>query len=58
MYFCRTLTDTSFANIGKILGKKDHTTIIYGFNKINEEIANNVELKNKIEDIGKKIASS
>ena len=58
MYFCRTLTDTSFANIGKILGKKDHTTIIYGFNKINEEIANNVELKNKIEDIKKKIASS
>ena len=30
MYLCRELTDTSFTNIGKLLGKKDHTTIIHG----------------------------
>ena len=55
MYLCRELTDTSFTNIGKLLGKKDHTTIIHGFNKISAEIKTNEELKNKIDIITKKI---
>ena len=55
MYLCRELTDTSFTNIGKLLGKKDHTTIIHGVKKIEEEVKNNEELKNKIDIIKKKI---
>ncbi len=55
MYLCRELTDTSFTNIGKLLGKKDHTTIIHGYNKITAEIKDNEELKNKIDIITKKI---
>lgn len=55
MYLCRELTDTSFTNIGKLLGKKDHTTIIHGVNKITEEIKTNEELSNKIDIIRKKI---
>lgn len=58
MYLCRELTDTSFSSIGKILGKKDHTTVIHGVNKINEEIMNNDDLKNKIDSIKKKIISA
>lgn len=58
MYLCRELTDTSFSNIGKLLGKKDHTTVIHGVNKISEEIVNNEDLKNKIDVIKKKIISS
>ncbi|MCM1263634.1 MAG: chromosomal replication initiator protein DnaA [Butyrivibrio sp.] len=58
MYLCRELTDTSFSSIGKILGKKDHTTVIHGVNKINEEIVNNEDLKNKIDSIKKKIISA
>ena len=58
MYLCRELTDTSFANIGKLLGKKDHTTIIHGVNKIVDEINSNEDLKNKIEVIKKKINPS
>ena len=58
MYLCRTLTDTSFANIGKILGNKDHSTIMHGYNKISEDIMNNEDLSNKVEAIKKKIASS
>ncbi len=58
MYLCRELTDTSFTNIGKLLGKKDHTTIIHGFNKISAEIKTNEELKNKIDIITKKINPS
>ncbi|MCM1086524.1 MAG: chromosomal replication initiator protein DnaA [Muribaculaceae bacterium] len=55
MYLCRDLTDTSFSSIGKLLGKKDHTTVIHGVNKITEEIAGNGELSAKVEDIRKKI---
>lgn len=58
MYLCRDLTETSYINIGKILGKKDHTTIIHGVKKITEEISTNEELRNKIDVIRKKINPS
>lgn len=55
MYLCRELTEASFTNIGKLLGKKDHTTIIHGVKKIEEEIRMNDDLRNKVETIKKKI---
>ena len=55
MYLCREMTDTSLVNIGKLLGKKDHTTVLHGVNKIGEEISTNKELANKIDIIKKKI---
>ncbi len=58
MYLCRELTATSYVNIGKILGKKDHTTIIHGVNKITAEMKANEELKNKVDIIIKKINPS
>ena len=58
MYLCRQLTDVSYINVGKILGKKDHTTIIHGDKKITEDIKTNEELKNNIETIIKKINPS
>ena len=58
MYLCREMTETSLQNIGKILGKKDHTTIIHGVEKIKEDMENNEELRNKIEIIKKKINPS
>jgi len=58
MYLCRELTETSYVNIGKLLGKKDHTTVIHGVNKITNELQNNDELKNKIDVIIKKINPS
>lgn len=58
MYLCRKLTDTSQTNIAKILGKKDHTTVINGVDKITAELERNEELRNKIEIIQKKIIPS
>lgn len=58
MYLCREMTDVSFTNIGKLLGKKDHTTVIHGFNKISEELKTNEELSNKLDIIRKKINPS
>ena len=58
MYLCREYTDISLQNIGKILNKKDHTTIMHGINKIEERIATDEELRNKIDIIKKKISPS
>ena len=49
------MTDTSLVNIGKLLGGKDHSTVLHGVNKITEEIPVNKELANKIDIIKKKI---
>ena len=58
MYLCRELTATSYVNIGKLLGKKDHTTVMHGVKKITGEMAVNEELKNKVDIIIKKINPS
>ena len=58
MYLCRKLTNESLQNIGKALGKKDHTTVIHGIDKITFEVANSEEMKNKIDIIKKKINPS
>ena len=56
MYLCRKMTDASLKNIGALLGKRDHTTIINGQKKIEEELkGNNSSVKNNIDIIMKKI---
>ncbi len=55
MYLCHILTDSSYAVIGKALGKKDHTTVLHGCNKIEDELKNNEELQSKIDAILKKL---
>ena len=56
MYLCRKMTDVSLKNIGMLLGKRDHTTIINGEKKIEAELkANNASIKNNIDIITKKI---
>ena len=55
MYLCRHILDISLANVGKVLGKKDHTTVIHGIEKIEKELLTNEDLKNKIDIIKKKI---
>ncbi|MDO4514214.1 MAG: chromosomal replication initiator protein DnaA [Lachnospiraceae bacterium] len=55
MYLCREICDLSLSNIGKILGKKDHTTVIHGINKVTEEMVDNEELRKRIDTIRKKI---
>ena len=56
MYLCRKMTDTSLKHIGSLLGKRDHTTIINGHNKIEAELkTNNASIKNNIDIIMKKI---
>ena len=56
MYLCRKMTDASLKNIGNLLGKRDHTTIINGEKKIETELkSNSSSIKNSIDIITKKI---
>lgn len=56
MYLCRDcINDISLKNIAEFLGKKDHTTIMHGISKIENEIENDYKLKNNIEIIKKKL---
>ena len=55
MYLIRTMTETSLKAIGVILGGKDHSTIKYGVEKINNEIKTDETLSNTVTIIKKKI---
>ena len=55
MYMIREHTTTSLDNIAKMLNKKDHTTILHGCKKIENEMLKNPDIKNKIDIIKKKM---
>ncbi len=56
MYLCRKLTDISLQAIAKSLGKKDHTTVLHGINKIEEDLLSDEQLKNTVDVLIKKIS--
>lgn len=58
MYLCRHMTESTFQMIAAYLGKKDHTTVIHGVEKIEEKIKTDEDLRNKIETIQKKLTPS
>jgi chromosomal replication initiator protein len=48
MYLLREILGMSYPSIGEKLGKRDHTTAIYAYNKLSEEIEKNQNLNQKI----------
>ncbi len=58
MYLLRDMLDLSFPFIGDKLGKRDHTTAMYAFEKINQEINKNTGLNHKILMIKEKLVKS
>ena len=62
MYLCKQLTPASLKEIASKLGKKDHSTIVHGIRKIEEDLeaekqANKNELSLKLDVITKLISS-
>lgn len=57
MYLCRQLTDYSLTDIGKILGNRDHSTILHGCDKIAKDIEKDSSLHNTTDVLIKKITS-
>lgn len=55
MYLCRKMTTDSLQSIGHTLGKKDHTTIIHGEKKINDDLKRDENLQKTIDILIKKI---
>lgn len=55
MYLCRKLTDFSLSDIGKIMGNRDHTTILHGIDKIEKNIKKDPSMQNTIDVLTKKI---
>ena len=52
MYVCRELTDLSYPQIGKEFGGRDHTTVIYAYDKISKLMK---ERRKTYEDVTKLI---
>ena len=57
MYLCRNLTEDSLKSIADVFGKKDHTTIIYACGKIDEQMKEDITLKNSIQELTKNLKS-
>ena len=59
MYLCRILTNESYPKIGEAFGKRDHTTVMHAYKKIEQDIKQNPESNTKlIVDSVKKIILS
>ncbi len=56
MYLCNDyLKDMSLMNIAEFLERKDHTTVMHGIKRIENEILDDYKLKNNIDIIRKKL---
>ena len=55
MYLCRRLTKLSLIDIGRDFGKKDHTTVMYACDKIEEAIQNDPAFEGTINQLIKEI---
>lgn len=55
MYLTRELTDLSLPKIGDEFGGRDHTTVIHACDKINTDLANDPNLKRKLDNMIEKL---
>lgn len=58
MYLCRTLTDLSLPKIGESFGGRDHTTVLHGFEKIENELKKDSDLEQSIEILKNQIVGN
>ena len=55
MYLCRELTNVPLKGIGKCIGNRDHTTVMHGCEKIEEELKTSPSTLTTVDIIRKKI---
>jgi chromosomal replication initiator protein len=51
MFLCRTMTKSSFPEIGEKFGGKDHSTVIYAVRQIEKRLNEDRDLKNTVETL-------
>ena len=55
IYLCRLLTQESLERIGLEIGGRDHSTVIYNYDKIKDELQTNIRLQEEIRIIKDKL---
>ena len=55
MYLCRNMLDSPLKQVGSFVGKRDHSTVIHGINKIEEELKTSETMRNTLDIIKKKL---
>ena len=55
MYFSKTYTNASLAYIGKQIGKKDHTTVLYACKAVTDLMETDRAFKAQVEELQKKL---
>ena len=55
MFLSKKYTDSSFSCIGKIIGKKDHATVLHACKTIKDQIETNKTFRSTVEEIEVKL---
>lgn len=55
MYLARELTDLSFPKIGEQIGNKNHTTVIHAYEKIANNIEEDLQVKQEIDQLKQRL---
>jgi chromosomal replication initiator protein len=55
IYIIRDLTEASFPKIGELLGGRKHTTILYAFEKMREELQHQPLLARQVQEITQRL---
>ena len=58
MYLCREMLDAPLTGIGKMMGDRDHTTVMHGIEKIEKEMSAKDSVRNTVDILKKKINPS
>jgi chromosomal replication initiator protein len=58
MYVARELTDLTLADIGAHFGGRDHTTVIYAIERIEERVRKDPQLAQLLEELKRDARSS
>ena len=58
MYLCRQHTDESLESIGRFFGNRDHTTVMYGVQKIQKRVKEDPSISELIEAFGRRLGGS
>lgn len=51
MYLMKKMTDKSLREIGSYLGRKDHSTVLYAYDKVNKQVETDKQFKSLIEQL-------
>jgi chromosomal replication initiator protein len=57
MYLCRTMANASFPKIGDEFGRRDHTTVMHAYKKIDKEMKTNPNTKLIVDNVKKNLTS-